>query len=103
MRHPAATDYDFESAFREVLTFTPRRPGWLGVLLLTVLVIRAALVIPVLLVFALFQLLGQALQAVAGIVAWLVGMVLLLETLLHLPHGVLEVRCVGGALREATQ
>jgi hypothetical protein len=77
MRHAQAT-FDFESAFREVLTFTPRRPGWLGSLLLTVLVIRAALVIPVLLVFALFQLLAQVLQAVAAIAAWLVGMVLLL-------------------------
>ena len=55
MRHAQAT-FDFESAFREVLTFTPRRPGWLGGLLLTVLVIRATLVIPVLLV--LFMLRG---------------------------------------------
>jgi hypothetical protein len=75
---PTTAAFDWDGAFREVLTFTPRRPGWLGGLLLTALVIRAALVIPVLLVFALFQLLAQVLQAVVGVALWLVAMALLL-------------------------
>ena len=74
---PATAAFDFDSAFREVLTFTPRRPGWLGGLLLTVLIFRAVLVIPVLLVFALFQLLAHVIHAVAAVALWLVGVVLL--------------------------
>jgi hypothetical protein len=74
---PATAAFDLESAFREALTFTPHRPGWPGGLLLTCLIIRAVLVVPVLLVFALFQLLAQVIQAVAGVALWLVGMVLL--------------------------
>ena len=65
-------------AFGKVLTFTPRRPGWLGGVLLTVLVLRAVLVIPVLLVFRPFHLLAQAIQAVVGITLRLGGVVLLL-------------------------
>ena len=75
---PATAAYDFDRAFREVLTCAPRRPGWLGGVLLTVRILRAVLVIPVLLVFALFQLLAQAIQAVVGITLRLGGVVLLL-------------------------
>ena len=75
---PATAAFDFDSASREVLTFTPRRPGWLGGLLFTVLVLRAVLVIPVLLVFTLVQFLAQAIQAGVGITLRLGGVVLLL-------------------------
>ena len=77
MRSATAAAFDFERAFREALTFTPRRPGWLGGLLLTGLIIRAVLVIPVLFAFALFQILAHVIEAVADVALWLVGMVLL--------------------------
>jgi hypothetical protein len=77
MRPATAAGFDFERAFREALTFTSRRPGWLGGLRLTGLIIGAVLVIPVLFVFALFQILAHVIQAVAGVALWLVGMVLL--------------------------
>ena len=68
-RHPAPAARDLEGAFRDVLTFTPRRRGWLGGL--------SCPVIPVLFVFAVFQILAQVIEAVAGVALWLVGMVLL--------------------------
>ena len=76
MRPATAAAFDFERAFREALTFTSHRPGWLS-LRLTGLIIRALLVIPVLFVFALFQILAHVIQAVAGVALWLVGMMLL--------------------------
>ena len=95
MRPATAAGCDFERAFREALTFTSRRPGWLGGLLLTGLIIRAVLAIPLRFVFALFQILARVIQAVAGVALGSRDGAAV-RARCHLPHGVSEILGVVG-------